>query len=200
MINRIEIVSKVDDIKVNTYTINKNFNKNDLTRITSVLTNPVSQKGYINKPYIPAKFSFAIEIGYLPGATDNVANTTKEIIEDLLKTKFVKDENVYTSQITFITKKTSTQEVRKIADNLYNPIIQRVKIKSCQEFIKDKGMGVEIPQVKLNQSVKVSEVNLNVNDEELLNIGKEGIMNDKTKYIVRIDGDITKDAELTVKN
>ena len=29
--------------------------------------------------------------------------------------------------------------------------------------------------------------------------GKEGVINDETKYIVRIDGDITKDAELTVK-
>jgi hypothetical protein len=29
--------------------------------------------------------------------------------------------------------------------------------------------------------------------------GKEGTVNDKTKYIVRIDGDITKDAELTVR-
>jgi len=28
--------------------------------------------------------------------------------------------------------------------------------------------------------------------------GKEGTINDKTKYIVRIDGDITKDAELTI--
>jgi len=27
---------------------------------------------------------------------------------------------------------------------------------------------------------------------------KEGTINDKTKYIVRIDGDITKDAELTI--
>ena len=27
---------------------------------------------------------------------------------------------------------------------------------------------------------------------------KRGVINDKTKYIVRIDGDITKDAELTV--
>lgn len=27
---------------------------------------------------------------------------------------------------------------------------------------------------------------------------KEGTVNDKTKYIVRIDGDITKDAELTL--
>ena len=28
---------------------------------------------------------------------------------------------------------------------------------------------------------------------------KEGTFTDKTKYIVRIDGDITKDAELTVR-
>ena len=29
--------------------------------------------------------------------------------------------------------------------------------------------------------------------------GKEGTMTDKTKYVVRIDGDITKDAELTIR-
>ena len=27
--------------------------------------------------------------------------------------------------------------------------------------------------------------------------GKEGVVNDKTKYVIRIDGDITKDAEIT---
>lgn len=29
--------------------------------------------------------------------------------------------------------------------------------------------------------------------------GKEGVINDQTKYIVRIDGDIEKDAELIIK-
>lgn len=28
--------------------------------------------------------------------------------------------------------------------------------------------------------------------------GKEGVINYETKYVVRIDGDITKDAELTI--
>jgi len=28
--------------------------------------------------------------------------------------------------------------------------------------------------------------------------GKEGVLNDKTKYVVRIDGNIEKDAELTI--
>lgn len=30
-------------------------------------------------------------------------------------------------------------------------------------------------------------------------IGKEGTITDKTKYVVRIDGDITKDAELIIR-
>jgi hypothetical protein len=29
---------------------------------------------------------------------------------------------------------------------------------------------------------------------------REGVINDDTKYVVRIDGDITKDAELNVRN
>lgn len=29
--------------------------------------------------------------------------------------------------------------------------------------------------------------------------GREGVFNDETKYIVRIDGDITKDASLTIR-
>ena len=28
---------------------------------------------------------------------------------------------------------------------------------------------------------------------------REGNVNDKTKYVVRVDGDITKDAELTIR-
>jgi hypothetical protein len=28
---------------------------------------------------------------------------------------------------------------------------------------------------------------------------KEGCFNDKTKYVIRIDGDITKDAEMTIR-
>ena len=31
------------------------------------------------------------------------------------------------------------------------------------------------------------------------NGSKEGVLNDETKYVVRIDGDITKDAELSLR-
>ena len=30
--------------------------------------------------------------------------------------------------------------------------------------------------------------------------GREGVVNEKTKYVVRIDGDIEKDAKLTIRD
>ena len=30
--------------------------------------------------------------------------------------------------------------------------------------------------------------------------GREGVLNEKTKYVVRIDGDIEKDARLTIRD
>ena len=38
-------------------------------------------------------------------------------------------------------------------------------------------MGIEIPQVKLNQRVKIDEVDLDISDNELIKIGKSGIVN-----------------------
>jgi len=191
MINRIEIISKIFDTRaamrekklgypatiVDVYSIDKKFSSSQLKRVALMLTNPVVQEVGINTPVSPKKFSWTIEIGFLPGVTDNVANTATESIEDLLKIKFKTGEHVYTSQITFLDGNLSEEEVIKIANSLYNPIIQRVNIKSYQQYKKDGGMGNGIPKVKLNQSRKTDEVNLAVPDEELIEIGKKGIKN-----------------------
>jgi phosphoribosylformylglycinamidine synthase len=167
---------------IDVYTVNKSLDSRYAQRVALMLINPITQSFFVNKSYTPKKFTWAIEVGYLPGVTDNVATTTKEIIEDLLKIKFDKKENVYTSQVTFLTGSLSKEDIEMIANSLYNPVIQRAKIKSYLQFIKEKGMGIEIPQVKLDQSKKVDIVNLDVTNEELINIGKSGIENkDGTK-------------------
>jgi phosphoribosylformylglycinamidine synthase II len=120
-------------------------------------------------------FSFAIEIGFLPGVTDNVSNTTREGIEDLLKTSFTEEEGIYSSQLFFIKGKLNEEEAFKIAGTLYNPLIQRMHLKSYETFVKDNGMDFIVPIVKLNKHLPVTEVNLNISDEELTNIGKLGI-------------------------
>ncbi|MBI4973469.1 phosphoribosylformylglycinamidine synthase [Candidatus Roizmanbacteria bacterium] len=191
MVTRIEIISKIPDTRaevrkkvlglpvtiVDVYSIDKKFTALQLKRIASVLTNPVAQTVSINTPVSPSRFSWAIEIGFLPGVTDNVANTATESIEDLLKIKFKDEEHVYTSQITFIEGDVTKEQAAKIAGTLYNPVIQRANMKSYPQYKKDKGMGYTVPKVKLTQSRSVDEVNLNVSDAELIDIGKKGIKN-----------------------
>ena len=149
----------------------------NLKKIASSLVNAVVQKAYLDKQVIPKKFTWAIEIGFLPGVTDNVAQTTKEIIEDLLKVTFSQSEGVYTSQITFITGRFGKKEVQLIGQSLANPLIQRIHIKNFKQFLKDKGMDLIVPKVTLRKRKLINEVNLNIGDEELTIIGKQGIAN-----------------------
>ncbi|MEK7633948.1 MAG: AIR synthase-related protein [Patescibacteria group bacterium] len=170
MINRIEVSSKISNNQaVDVYTIVKSLNQNQLNEIALSLINPVYQIFKINQPTLVKKFNWAFEIGFLPGVTDNIANTTKEIIEDKLNIKFLENEGVYTSKLFFTNDYPS--------DNLINPLIQRIQIKTKREYFKDKGMDKIAPQVKLTLANQIDEVDLNVSDEELTRIGKSGIKN-----------------------
>lgn len=197
MINRIEIISRIPDTRarlkknqlhhinknvdevflVDVYTIKKGFESNQLNKIASSLTNPVYQNFKINQPTIVDKFSWGIETGFLPGVTDNIANTVKEIIKDQLKIKFVGNEGVFTSQLLLIYGKLNEKEIVKISQGLINPLIQRVHFKNKNNYLKDNGMDKVAPQVNLTSANQVDEVNLNVTDQELTIIGKSGIKN-----------------------
>lgn len=205
MATRIEIITKISDTRakvrqkklhaiayaplsdchiVDVYTIDKQFTPKQLETISSRLANPLTQTFRLIPSQLPTsnfsfpKFTYAIEIGFLPGVTDNIATTTKEIIQDLLKIPFQNSENVYSSQITLITGKFSKKEALQIAESLYNPVIQRMHIKTFAEFNKDGGMEVIVPKVKLTTEPTVSQVNLTIPDEELIAIGKSGITNE----------------------
>ncbi|MEK7109993.1 MAG: AIR synthase-related protein [Patescibacteria group bacterium] len=196
-INRIEIISRIPDTRaklkknqlhqinknvnevflVDVYTVKKDLNQNQLIEIASSLTNPVYQDFKINQPTIVSKFSWAIETGFLPGVTDNVANTVKEIINDQLKIKFTGNEGVFTSQLLLIDGKIEEKLIEEIALGLINPLINRVHFKNQKKYIKDKGMDKIAPQVKLTSANQVDEVDLNISDEELTKIRKFGIKN-----------------------
>ncbi len=170
------------------YTFDKEFSQKELESIGLRISNPVTQSFYIKGQGLRVKalgkhndsinkFSWAIEIGFLPGVTDNVSHTTKEIAEDLLHVSFENGEDVYTSQITFIEGKITKKEAEDIANSLYNPIIQSAHIKSYEEYKKSGGMDIIVPKVILNQKPTAKEVDLNISDEELEKIGKKGIKN-----------------------
>ncbi len=186
------------------YTIDKQVSQKDLEKIATSLSDPVTQKFDSHQTVIPAKagiqkdgyrigvrddkisvgttnknlshFSYAIEIGFLPGVTDNIAHTVQEIVEDVLKIKFENGEGIYSSQITFIDGELTQEEVEHIAKELYNPLIQRASIKSFTEFKKDGGMDIIVPKVQLTTAPHVLSVDIDtLDDEHLALLGKEGI-------------------------
>lgn len=197
MAHRIEILTKVNDTRssvmqsklgslgLNTesaivcdvYTINKDFTAEDRQHIAEMLTNPVSQKYLINEPF-NEKFDYAIEIGFLPGVTDNIAHSAKESIEDFFKVKFINDESLHSSTLIFITGKITLEDAQKIGDALANSLIQRIHIKDFSSFEKENGMDVIVPTVNLKAHPQADEVNLDVSEEELIKIGKEGILSE----------------------
>lgn len=162
---------------VDVYTIDKNFSVAERNQIGKMLTNPVFEAFFIEEKVPAEDFDYVIEIGFLPGVTDNVARTVKEAIEDLLKTRFsYPDENTYSSQMTFL-KGVSKEEAEQIAQELANPLIQRIHIKSKSEFDQKGDMDLVIPKVKLGEAPKPDKVNLEVDDETLAEIGKKGVPN-----------------------
>lgn len=185
---------------IDVYTIDKAFSQTDLQKIAEALTNPVIQKFVIRhskrseeshsknkeitidrkRSFVNTqddnKFSWAIEIGFLPGVTDNVSHTAKEIIEDLLKVEFLNGENVYTSQITLLDGVDSQKETDAIASELHNPLIQRSTVKSFAEYTKNGGMDIVAPKVHLGDMQNVVAVDINALDDEYMAVlGKQGI-------------------------
>ncbi|MBI5753654.1 phosphoribosylformylglycinamidine synthase [Candidatus Peregrinibacteria bacterium] len=197
MAHRIEIFTKVNDSKsqvmakklqscgfnissatvVEVYVINKDFKKSELKEIAEMLSNPVSQKYGIDEAQKEISFNFALEIGFLPGVTDNIATTARETIEDFFKLKFSAEESVHSSMLIFIKGELSEKDVEKIGDNLANSLIQRITIKSHEKFAADNGMDTTVPLVHLSSKPEVDKVDLSISEEELLKLGKEGIPN-----------------------
>ena len=203
----------------NCYTVDAKLDAKQILKSVKLLHNPLMEEVFSDadksaRPgtvrygarYNPGRFDYAIEIGYLPGVTDNVGSTARETLEDGLKgvsrtgarratgtgIKFKPGQNVYSSQVFFISFNTPTTpsrsaghpslkrrgisaDIQKIAGSLYNPLIQRATIKSFEDFKKDGGLDIIIPKVKLTSATKVTNVNLDVSDEELTKLGKLGI-------------------------
>lgn len=175
---QIGLQGNIEDVNIVTsYVIDHSLSKVALQKIAEALSNPLLEESFINKiPFKKENNGYAIEIGFLPGVTDNVGTTAKETIEDILKKKMKSGESVYSSQIYLVSGSINEEDAKKIANSLHNPLIQSARIETYKEF-KKSGVHIKVPKVRLktSQSNAVSTVDLNVSDEVLAEIGKKGI-------------------------
>jgi len=156
------------------YLINADLAEDASEKIAGMLANPVVQDVLINKAYTPDNFAYGIEVGFLPGVTDNVAHTVRESVEDLLKRELDQEKSVFTTKSYFISD-IDGDTAKKIASELYNPLIERVKVFSRDEYISSNGFGYTIPVVKIADRIEADSIDLDVSEDELIIMGKEGI-------------------------
>ena len=158
------------------YTIateNKDFSRDELLQIGSQLMNPVVQECLVDEPTrIP--FDHAIEVGFLPGVTDNVGATARQTIEDFFSFTFGERESVSSSQLYLVCGNLTGAEAERLAATLANPLVNRVHRKTRQEY-GTRGMDCIVPAVRLHELLAAETVDLDVDDRELVRIGKEGI-------------------------
>lgn len=161
---------------VDSFVIDAQLSAAEQKKVAAALTDGEVEE-YSFGAWSPQDFSVAIEVGFLPGVTDNLASTAKEAIEDLLGKKFAHDEAVYTARVFFISGVLSPTVVRAITDSLYNPLIERGTVYTKAQFKKHNGFGTAVPKVVLQPGRAITNVNLELSDTELATLGKLGIPN-----------------------
>ena len=139
--------------------------------VTSAVLNPVTQ----SLASYDGAYNWALEIGFLPGVTDNVGHTVAE----LLALAGANDNTAcYSAQLYYLKGDLSRADVEAIGHSLANPLINRITVLSADEVSAQGGMQAVIPKVTLsNQGAVADEVDLNVSDEELEVISAKGIAN-----------------------
>ncbi len=131
-------------------------------------------------------FDWALEIGFLPGVTDNVGHTASELLSlshpydnnEISRSARNDNDLVFTSKLYLITGDVAKSDIEEIAHNLSNSLIQRVTIKSRDEFQSDGGMGDFLPKVTLNNSGNNAADRIDLtelSDDQLMEISQKGI-------------------------
>ena len=179
LLNRIEsdLGITLSSVRVlDVYHIDKDLEAGELERARcDLFSDPVTQVSAVG-PLQEKDFDWMVEIGFLPGVTDNVGNTSREALEDLLGVGFGGHEAVYSAEQILLSGDLSRDQVQRIAQILHNPLIQQAWIQDRSAWTQDPmDKGVHAPRVSLSASRQVLNVSLNIPDEELLRLGKEGI-------------------------
>ncbi len=164
----------LDDLRVaDVFIVDKALNDQQLKQAAEeIFKDPVIQDVAVDEP-LNLPFDWLVEVGYRPGVTDNLARTAREALERTLSVRFNYEEGVYSRKLYFVRGNVTKGEVERIAkDLLANDLIQtRVVTNSRREINL-----ITPPRVSSTAAVKINKINLDVSDEDLLRMSKDGIL------------------------
>jgi len=157
------------------YTLDAQLTDAELERVRAELfTDAVMEHSVVDAP-LAKDFDFAIEVGFLPGVTDNVGKSATEGVQDTIGRALPEGERAYKSTLYTISGGVSNETCDHIARNLLaNGLIERWTILTENEFAASKGLGV--PIVQDVSDATVAEINLEISDDGLMAFSRDNTL------------------------
>ncbi len=164
------------------YLIEGNFSEETISLFAeSALCDPVIEVFSINRPLwerLGIEFDWAVEIGYLPGVTDNEGKVAEEALSYLLERPInPATEGVYFARLLLIKGHLKREDVHRIAkDLLANELIERWFILSREEAQR-KWFSYPPPRVTEYFPPLVETFDLSsLSDEQLISLSRERLL------------------------
>jgi len=147
----------------------------------SALCDPVIQIYALGRhlaAILPVEFDWLIEVGFLPGVTDNEGKTAEEALSYILGRPLDPlKEGVYFARQYLISGNLTREETERIARELLaNELIERWFILSREEFLKE-GLSYPVPRVTEKFPPIVETFDLSkLSDSELLELSRKRLL------------------------
>ncbi|MBI4168106.1 MAG: phosphoribosylformylglycinamidine synthase, partial [Candidatus Aenigmarchaeota archaeon] len=148
------------------------LSEDDIEKLQTELTDPVTEFSAINEQINPGDFDFLLEVSRKPGVADPQGRTTKEVAEIVLD-RNMDEGNAYTSAQYFV-KGANAEDLRRAAvAMLANPLIEDVQIRDYRTWDRRTGLHT-IPSMIAANGVRVGYIDLNIADNLLMEISTKG--------------------------
>lgn len=163
-----ELGIKADSVHfVEAYNIDADLSEEELKKLGEEVLTDSAIQGYNYKSGFFEPM-WKIEIGFLPGVTDNVGKTAKEAMRDALG----KDVAVYYSRVYAVfSHDIDSAKCNSIAALLFNPLVEKSIIHEPLYPVKPY-----LPKVALNHEPKSERINLRINDQKLESLAKQRLL------------------------
>ncbi len=123
----------------------------------------------------PVDCDWIVQVGFVPGTTDNVGRTAGEALEDILQQPL--DGAVYHSQLYLLRGDLSQQDVeRAVRDVLANPLIHQWRITAASDWRDGKRAFLPPPIAGVNKPPDVSTLSLDVDELTLSHLSQERLL------------------------
>lgn len=162
---------------IDVYTLNATLSDEDLERIRAELfTDPIIQDSAVNRS-LAFEYDCLVEVGFLPGVTDNVGRSALEGVQDTLGRNLAPGEGVYKSMVYALSGVDQGTASRIASGLLANELIEQFVVKTEAEMKALDGKSLlALPVVTQQSDPTVHEITLELADTELIALSRDRML------------------------